>query len=153
MIKLRRKVFKPADSKKEDTLKDTQASPKSKTAENNSVAKARKEAGAKHKLIKMVKGLQRLIVKIQEGRLYNVSGTTDLNSFDGLIGLRWVQNESSSHFCSCYIFHIGMENCVQFWYLDYTVFLAIVCYYHSADVFLSLACHDLIIDCFFSHVS
>ena len=53
---------------------DAKTSCKPNSIANNTVTKGHREVGVKHKLFKMVKGLQKLIDKIQEGRLYNVSG-------------------------------------------------------------------------------
>ena len=71
---MRRKICKPSDTKREEAQTDAKTACKPNGGANNIVTKAHREAGVKNKLFKMVKGLQKLIDKIQEGRLYNVSG-------------------------------------------------------------------------------
>ncbi|KAH7404496.1 hypothetical protein KP509_15G028900 [Ceratopteris richardii] len=75
VIKLRRRVFKPMEERtkvfsvmNEDPMAKREEAiiPRSKKS-----ASLGKEVGTKHKLFKMIRGTQRLIEKIQEGRLYN----------------------------------------------------------------------------------
>lgn len=75
VIKLKRRVCKPMDltNKVKDMSKEdkkvTNDEAVDKTKKGSSLGK---EVGVKHKLCKMIKGTQKLIEKIQEGRLYNV---------------------------------------------------------------------------------
>ncbi|MCO5559077.1 hypothetical protein L7F22_012669 [Adiantum nelumboides] len=73
VIKLKRRVYKPMESGSE--VKGLTADDQKVTTDEASKSKKStglgKEVGTKHKLCKMIRGTQKLVEKIQEGRLYN----------------------------------------------------------------------------------
>ncbi|MCO5556442.1 hypothetical protein L7F22_009991 [Adiantum nelumboides] len=73
VIKLKRRVYKPMESRSEvkgltDEDQKVTTDEASKSKKSTGLGK---EVGTKHKLCKVIRGTQKLVEKIQEGRLYN----------------------------------------------------------------------------------
>ncbi|KAI5075533.1 hypothetical protein GOP47_0009609 [Adiantum capillus-veneris] len=73
VIKLKRRVYKPVESRSRfrSPSNDDENATSDEASKIKKSTSLGKEVGTKHKLGKMIRGMQKLIEKIQEGRLYN----------------------------------------------------------------------------------